>query len=115
MGSSARVTGHPRVLTTRTVHAPASNMAAVVTLAADANYRHVVRTAHWSYNTTPAGGITIVGGGVTQLDLDLPLAGPGQLTFDWVFGLNEEVVVTLEAAGVGVTGKLAVAHYRVSA
>jgi hypothetical protein len=99
-------------LVTLTTHAPAANTAAVVTLAASANKRHVIRFLVWSYSAAPTNGrLTITDGGVTKADLDITTSGPGPLILDSVFGVNSAVVVTLAAGSGVVVGKLTVGSY----
>jgi hypothetical protein len=94
------------------VHTPASNAAAVVTLAAVSNYRHVLGGVAWSYDGAPTGGnLTIEhGSGVVVLDLDITASGPGflPLTPPLVGDNNTALIVTLAAGGTGVVGKLSI-------
>lgn len=109
---ASRILATPRPVTTRTLHAPSSNTAAVVTLAAVPNFHHVIRIIFWSYNAAPIGGrLTITDGGVTQLDFDITEAGPGPMPLEMVFNENSQVVVTLAAGGGSTSGKLTVVHY----
>lgn len=110
--AGTRVLSVPRIGTTRTVHAPSSNTAAVVTLAAVPSYRRIIRTAFWSYNAAPTGGnILIADATVTQLNLDITSAGPAMMPIEMTFGANTEVVVTLAAGGSGVSGKVVIESY----
>jgi hypothetical protein len=92
----------------RSKDTPASNTAAVVTLAAvDAFTRHLIHRVAWSYNGDPTGGrLTISDGGTTFFDVDITKSGPGSLHFSTPCGFNSAVVVTLAAGGGGITGKL---------
>lgn len=83
----------------------AANAAAVITAVAP-------RYLHWllfSYSGSPTGGrLTVVVASTTYLDVDITAAGPQLLRLDPVF-VNPgtgNVVITLAAAGSGVTGKL---------
>lgn len=93
---------------TRSKHIPASNTAAVVTLAAvDTFTRHLVHRVIWSYDTDPTGGkLTITDGGTVIGEWDITRSGPGSLHFSTPFAKNSAVVITLAAGGSGVQGKL---------
>jgi hypothetical protein len=100
-------------------NAPASNSAAVVTLAAPGDgLRHHLRYVSWSYNADPtAGRLTITGlnGGQTW-SVDVTKGGPGALPLPPLSGeLNTAVVVTLAAGGSGVTGKVNVSYHTAAA
>ena len=100
--------------TTKTVHEPASNTAAVVTLAASPDFKHAIRQLFWSYSGgAPVGRLTITDGGVTVLVFDITAAGPAPMAINMMFETNSAVVVTLLAGGAGVTGKLTVESYKV--
>lgn len=86
---------------------PAANTAAVITLAATENRRHVVHFVQWSYSAAPTGGrLTITNDGALVLDVDITAGGPGGFNVYKVGGVNKEVVITLAAGGAGITGKL---------
>lgn len=86
---------------------PASNTAAVVTLTAQAERRHVIQGVAWSYSAIPTGGrLSFSDGGTTDWDVDITAAGPGGFSLPFIGGVNAEVVVTLAAGGGSVTGKL---------
>lgn len=92
-----------------TVHAPAANTAAVATLAAKGDRRHVVRAVHWSLSADPAAPIalTIASAGVPTYTAYVSKGGPGVLDFgpngyEGADGVG--VVVTLPAAGGTTTG-----------
>ncbi len=100
-------------ITTASLHEPAANTAAVVTLAAaGANKRRVVRTAGWSYSAAPtAGKVTISDAGTDVWAQDITGAGPAIETLEYVGGVNTQIVVTLAAGGGTVVGKLNVLSY----
>lgn len=89
-------------------HEPASNTAAVVTLAAGGSgVSHVLYGVAWSYDGDPTGGaLTITVDAATWFKVDIVKAGPGQ--FSWTppykATANKQVVVTLAAGGSGVSG-----------
>ena len=91
----------------------AANVAASVTIPAPGVARRTIIDCYrWSYSGgTPVGKITITENGVTVLEFDITVAGPGADGIPIVFGVNTEIVVTLAAGGAGVTGKLNVFHY----
>jgi len=103
-GGAAMVEG-----ATPSVHEPAANTAAVITLAAEAGRRHVVRYLAWSYSAAPTGGrLTVTDGGTNKLVVDITAAGQGSLNLTNGFqgAVNSAVVATLAAGGAAVTGKL---------
>lgn len=111
--SAPRTISFPMLGTTKTVHAPASNTAAVVTLTAVASYHRAIKTIIWSYSAAPTGGrLTITDNAVTVLDMDITAAGPGILPIGMAFTENTQVVVTLAAGGAGISGKLTVESVR---
>ncbi len=86
---------------------PAANTAAVITLVAVENRRNIIHFAQWSYSAAPTGGrLTITVAGTTVKDMDIIAGGPGGFSFYVVGGINQEVVITLAAGGVGITGRL---------
>lgn len=103
-------------------HAPSTNTDAVNTIVAVSGVTHVVRAIYWSYDTAPSAtaNLAVTIGGVEKFSLDIPNGGSITLPiyFDGggspegggVAGLhgsaNEEVVVTLGAAGANKLGKL---------
>ena len=104
-GGAAAVEG-----ATPSVNEPAVNVAAVITLAAEAGRRNVVRYLAWSYSAAPTGGrLTVTDGGANRLVIDITAAGHGSLAITNGFqgAVNSAIVVTLAAAGAAVTGKLA--------
>lgn len=98
---------------TQSVHAPAADTAAVVTLAAVVGERHVIHAIRASYSATPTGGgLTVTSGATTILTLaivgtSLILDGP------LIGGVNEAVVVTLLTGAGTVVGKLNVTSIKV--
>lgn len=90
----------------------AANAAATITVAADADQFHALDWVGWSYDATPTGGkLTVAIGGVTFAEADITSAGPGMLRFDPPLYNSEQtkseaMVITLAAAGAGVTGKV---------
>ena len=89
-------------------HEPASNTAAVVTLAVPGSgISHVLYSVAWSYDGDPTGGaLTITIDAATWFKVDIVKAGPGQFAFDPPLKAtaNKQVVVTLAAGGSGVSG-----------
>lgn len=102
------------VLVKSASHNPASNTAAVVTIAANAEHLWALRKIVWSYDATPTGGsVKVEIGGIEVLDHDISQSGPGYIPLE--DGLssdnkNESLVVTLAAGGSGVTGKLTILY-----
>ncbi len=91
--------------------APASNTAAVVTLAADATSVNILEGIDCSYSGTPSAGSFIRvedGSGNTVWQLTLGAAGPYSFRFDppRAGSNNTALIVTLSAGGVGVSGVL---------
>lgn len=90
------------------IHVPAAATAAVVTLAAIENHRHVVHNIQWSYTAAPTGGrLTVAAGAVTIFDVDIIAGGPGgfNLLLKGI-NVNEALVVTLASGAGAVAGKL---------
>lgn len=93
-------------------HAPAANTAAIITLAATANVRHVVDQVFGGYDAAPTGGsikieatvdgdtvtmeAAITSAGLFVLPMERPLQGDD----------NTAITITLAAAGAAVTGKV---------
>ena|SRR5882762_4673256 len=81
-----------------------------VTLAADPVHRHVIDSMAWSYSGVPTGGgLQITDNGTTIFDLDITVAGGNTVVFRNGLGstlLGNAVTVTLDAGGLGITGKL---------
>ena len=91
-------------------HAPAANTAAIVTLSTTGNAKP--EAIHYDYSGTPSGGLlTVTADGVVVFKRTLPAAGGGTVRFyapHPIRATSSGVVVTLAAAGAGVTGFLAV-------
>lgn len=89
-------------------HEPASNTAAVVTLAAGAaGVSNILHAATWSYDGDPtAGTLTVQDGSAVWLKIDITAKGPGQIVFDPPLKgtAATAMVVTLAAGGAGVSG-----------
>lgn len=75
--------------------------------------RHVLRTVIWSYTAAPVGGRLTVESpaGTVLVDFDITAAGPGPMSPELLGGPNAALIVTLYAAGAGITGKLNVLTY----
>lgn len=93
-------------------HAPSSNTAAVITVAAVPGVKHELEMLFWSYDADPtAGGITIeCPSGTTVASFSCPTKGPGFLPFSGscmkMPTANAAMIITLAAGGSGVTGKI---------
>lgn len=97
-------------LSTANISAPASNTAAVVTLAAKTVGRDY-SGIFWSYSAAPTNGqLTVENGGDTVIKLYITASGPGFLPFNGTIegDDNEAVTVTLSAGGSGVSGSVMV-------
>jgi len=99
---------------------PASNTAAVVTLAAPTNHpagrAWMYGGLSWSYDEDPTGGnLIITNGGTTAFSIDITAPGVGIIIYPVPMRADDQaaVVFTLAAGGVGVTGKLNVLGARV--
>ncbi len=100
--------------TANDVHAPAANVAAVLTYAADANGKHTLGAIFFSYSAAPTGGrLTVTDGGATVFDLAITGAGPDAIYFDPPLSgtQNAALVITLAAGGGTVAGKLNARHW----
>jgi hypothetical protein len=96
----------------RARHYPAANTAATQTIAAVVGKRHVLFKIAYSYSAAPTGGrLSVTDGGTTVFDVDITLAGPGAFTLMEPMGINSEMIVTLAAGGVGITGKLQFTYF----
>ncbi len=105
--------------TTGDVSYPASgNTAAVVTYAADPYNAHVIQEVYFSYNGAPTSGTLKIedGSGVVVFNEDVVSSGNGAVDFSGNNGFkgsnNTAMIITLSAAGSGVTGKLNVVGHR---
>lgn len=89
-------------------HAPASNTAAVVTLAAAAGQAHILAGLVSSYDGSPTAGTLTITDGTTTFVWSVTAAGPAPVSFPVPlrFAVGAGVTVTLSAGGSGVTGKL---------
>ena len=96
-------------------HAPAVNIAAIVTLAAIANKGHVLQQIVYSYEGAPTGGNLIVedGAGTTVFNIDITAEGEAFLTLTPPIkgSKNTLMRVTLAAGGASSTGKVNLGHY----
>lgn len=102
IGRSAR-----RSVIVKSKHYPASNTAAVITLAAVVGRSHVVQAIQWSYSEVPTGGrLTVTFGVTVEFDVDITAAGPGGFGCLLPAGTNSLVTITLAAGGGTCTGKL---------
>jgi len=95
---------------TWTLHEPAANTAAVVTLAAVEDEHHVIDEILFSFNATPVSSITIAEDGTDVIVLDLVLEGAGHIPLrrPYISAKNVAVVITIAAPGADSTAKLAV-------
>lgn len=93
-------------------HAPAANTAAVITLAATENWRHVIDNVFGGYSSVATDGkltidITVDG---TAVSMVTPLYGMRPLTLNFSKPLqadeNTAVVITLAAGGAGIVGAI---------
>lgn len=110
----------PRNFAAANYHGPAANTAAVVTYAAaGAGIYHVIDQIICGYSGAPTGGrLTIEdGSGTTVWSIDIPAAGPQTFTFpEGIRGsANTALIITLAAAGAGVSGKVNVLGKRTQA
>ena len=93
---------------------PAADTAAVVTYAASVDAKHVITGIAWSYDDNPTNGnLEITMNGVTIFSIDITTSGPGFIPFSppKKFSRGHQVIVTLAAAGAGVSGKLNVFNH----
>ena len=92
------------------VHAPASNTAAVITIAAVPGVAHELESVSFSYDAAPTGGsITIESPSGTVLQkLFITAAGAGPMPFGGSClkstSVNAAMIITLAAGGGGVSG-----------
>jgi hypothetical protein len=100
------------VLDPNRTNAPAANTAAVVIIAGEPRRHTLICGLQWSYNAAPTGGaLTVVQGGNTIWQVDIPTSGvgfiPSDETLKWKCpNEGQAVTVTLAAGGAAVTGKL---------
>jgi hypothetical protein len=98
-------------------HAPASNTAATLTLAADASRRNILSQIHLSYSAAPAAGSTIKvedGAGTTVYEQYIAAGGPQVISFSPPLAgtANTALVVTLAAGGTGISGEIYLSAYK---
>ena len=92
------------------VHAPSSNTAAVITIAAVAGVAHELESVSFSYDAAPTGGsITIESpSGTTLQKLFITAAGAGPVPLGNSClkspTVNAAMIITLAAGGSGVSG-----------
>lgn len=98
-------------------HAPADNVAAVVTYAAVAGKRHYLYDIYWSYDSdlTVVGTLEVedVSGTVVFGPMPITQSGPGPLHFDPPIvssAVNTAMIVTLATGGATVQGVLSCRH-----
>lgn len=99
----------PRRFEKAYVNSPGANLDAVVTLAATSGASHYIWRVDWSYSGAPTGGnLTITDGSATVFELDITAAGPGFVEFPSgrAGTPGAALVVTLNAGGTGVLGKV---------
>jgi hypothetical protein len=102
---------------TWSLHEPAANTAAAVSITAVSGYRICVGQVTGSYDSSPTDGSITVNeatatGTTDKVVLSITGAGPQDLPLrrPYVAATGKAVTVTLAAGGAGVTGKLTV-HY----
>lgn len=88
----------------------APGAAAILTLPADPNHRHIIDSLAWSYSGAPTGGgISVTDNGTTVFTMDVMIAGYGQIAFKTGLAaatFGNALTVTLAAGGLNVVGKL---------
>lgn len=107
-----------------TYHSPAVNTDAVGTISAVANEAWVLDWITFGYDVAnvAAESLVVTFGGTTKFEVDIPLNGtlnepitfPHHIEFSkglYTGTLNEEVLVTLSAAGAAVKGKVNVGYH----
>lgn len=97
------------VTTNRAVAADDTDV--VITLAALSNHRHILHGVQWSYDAAPGaddGMLTVEdGAGTTIFEVDIGATlGVGSLNLLLPGSLNTAMVITLNAGGAAVMGKL---------
>lgn len=106
--------GRPRTMLSQLAarHYPAANVAAVVTLAANATGRHVIERISWSYSAAPTGGSIQIedGAGNIQRKFFIAAGGPYSIPVLFIGSLNTACIITLAAGGAGISGTLDVEH-----
>jgi len=85
-----------------------ANTAVVITIAAIAGIRHILRHVQLSYSSNPSGGNILVedGSGNTILDLAVINGGTGGFTTTLPGTVNTAMIITLAAGGGATIGTL---------
>lgn len=101
------------------IHEPAANTDAVVTYAGVGGMQHIVGGVAWSYSAGPGLNDTITiedGAGNTVFTQFVTAGGPGQALFSPAKkgSVGATMIITLTAAGAGVTGKVSVLNHWVT-
>lgn len=101
------------------VHEPAANTDAVITYAAVGGMQHVIGGIGWSYSAGPGLDDTITvedGAGNIVFRQYVTAGGPGSIFFDPAKrgSTGRAMIVTLTAAGAGVTGKVSILNHWVT-
>lgn len=112
MRGNAAVQGVPLVLASKLD--ASANVAAIVTRLGVVGISPVLVKVKYSYEGgSPVGKLTIVFGGVIVKEVDVTGEGDWEMDFSNMgpvgglpAGMSDTVILTLAAAGVGVTGKL---------
>lgn len=113
--------GPPNVAATELndYHAPNSDTAAVVTIAANAEHFWAIDSIHFGYNGLPDGAKTLI---VTinsvevhreYIPADIDTAGPHETLFPgglYTGAKNQEAKITLAAGGTGISGAVNVTY-----
>ena len=95
-----------RSITNRFATASA-NTNVTLTMTGILGIRHVAHNIQWSYSGTPAGGnITITDGGSTICNVDIIAGGPGALSAFFSGSIGNTLIITLNAGGGIIVGKL---------
>jgi len=109
------VPGAAVAVSTSDVHGPAANTAAIVTYAAaGAGVCHCISGIAYSYLGVPTGSLKIEdGSGNVVFQLDTGIAGVGSFQFPRPKkgSPNTDMIITLGAGGVAVTGKLSILNH----
>ena len=102
----------PIPFSTADFHAPSAETPAQITYAAVADRRHVISGIAWSYSDAPTDGVLYIedGSGSIVFRLDITAAGPDAVYFNPPRhgSLNTALIITLEAGGEDVSGKICV-------
>ena len=84
----------------------AAATAAVLTVAAQEDGKHIAHKITWSYSAAPTGGKLTVTGYGTSLEVDITAGGPGSLDLYYVTATNTALVATLSSGGGAIVGKV---------